>query len=139
MTLGRSPLGIFCSRGTPPREVPRVCRYLRQFLHTTAHLEFPTRDSMHTCTSAWLEAQNHFLKENMEGTHFSKPKSVSEIQFPKLKPISQIIRPSSSGCAPSRKTTKCGGRGVRGPPTSTASPGWRPRFPVRLPNRGEYL
>ena len=25
MTLGRCPLSIFCSRGTPPRKVPRVC------------------------------------------------------------------------------------------------------------------
>ena len=25
MTLGRCPLSIFCSRGTPPREVARVC------------------------------------------------------------------------------------------------------------------
>ena len=25
MTLGRCPLSIFCSHGTPPREVPRVC------------------------------------------------------------------------------------------------------------------
>ena len=25
MTLGRCPLGIFCSRGIPPRQVPRVC------------------------------------------------------------------------------------------------------------------
>jgi len=39
MTLGRCPLSIFCSRGTPPREVPRVCgpstRGPRKFVELT--------------------------------------------------------------------------------------------------------
>ena len=30
MSLGRCPLSIFCSRGTLPREVPRVCDPLSQ-------------------------------------------------------------------------------------------------------------
>ena len=44
MTLGMCPLSIFCSCGTPPREVPRVCSVPRRVSDSTCRIvEYCTR------------------------------------------------------------------------------------------------